>query len=350
MCARGNSKHQAVEMPAESIVVTRTPTPTYWAIRRTHTLPTPNMLSLMYYGGDADRHRLNLYDASISYEGLARTLAVIGHFYLKQEIIVKAPSSVMPLYLVPPEEGSLKQNIIAGIVGGLVVMGVSVPYTIFATRLIESWVPAPPNPENQEMIRLLKEQNDLLRKQMNLPVNPNKEEKAQCDAADHFIKEKSKELQVVRSVTSQSFKKIFRPIETGAVHEIAVLGGVGGGRPKAVVDKDVLKLIEADAVDRKQVTLMGVVSSFSRSSKTGIVFSRDYMAGFRIQYDFTGRLPREDDFSWSQFSGKPISMTGRFVRFFDGKVKKFLVSHVERVVRQDDIDDYFNNDRPVLTI
>lgn len=312
-------------------------------------MPTPNTISVLYYGGDADNHRLDLYDASISYEGLARTLAVIGHFYLKQEIIVQAPSSVMPLYLVPPEEGSLKQNIIAGVVGGLIVMGVSVPFTIFATRLIESWVPAPPNAENQQIIKLLKEQNDLLRKSMNMPANSDGQEKKQCDAADHFIKEKNKELQVVRSVTSQSFKKIFRPIETGSVTDVGVIGGIGD-KPKAIVNEEVLALIEADVVDQKRVTLMGVVSSFSRGSKTGIVFSRDYMAGFRIQYEFSGRLPREDDFSWSQFSGKPISMTGRFVRFFDGKVKKFLVSHVERVTRQSDVDDYFNNDRPVLPL
>jgi hypothetical protein len=43
--------------------------------------------------------------------------------------------------------------------------------------------------------------------------------------------------------------------------------------------------------------------------------------------------PREDDFSWSQFSGKPIRLSGRFIRFFDG----FLVYHVERVTYQPDM-------------
>jgi hypothetical protein len=74
------------------------------------------------------------------------------------------------------------------------------------------------------------------------------------------------------------------------------------------------------------------------------------MAGFRIEYVHKARLPTEDDFSWSQFRQKPIRMTGRFVRFFDGKIKKFLVSHVERVIRQVDIDDYFNGERPVLQL
>ncbi len=132
-------------------------------------MATPNTISLIYYGGDADNNRLNFYDASASYEGASRTLAILGHFYLTQNIIVKAPNSAMPLFIVPPEEGSLKQNIIAGVVGGLIVTGVSVPFTTFANRLIDSWLPPPPNPELLQVVDLLKEQNRLLRRQMGLP-------------------------------------------------------------------------------------------------------------------------------------------------------------------------------------
>lgn len=306
----------------------------------------PNRITLVYFGGDAARNRLNLYDAAASYEGLARTLAIIGHYYLKQEIIVKAPNSAMPLYLVPPEPGSLKQTIIAGVVSGLIVSGVAVPFTIFATRLIESWVPAAPNPEMSEIIKLLKEQNELLRKQMGMPADPDSKEDEQCKAADKFIEQNNKEMQIIRSVTSQSFKRIYRPIVSGSAEQIGLIGGLRRA-PSAVVDRDVLGRIEADTVDDKTEIVMAVVNSFSRSSKTGIVFSRDYMASFRIEYTVQGRLPREDDFSWSQYSGKPIRMIGRFVRFFDGKVKKFLVYHVERVLDEADIQDYFSNDRPV---
>ncbi len=154
---------------------------------------------------------------------------------------------------------------------------------------------------------------------------------------------------VVRSVVSQSFKKIYRPIETGTAKQIGIIGGQGEAPAKAV-DDEVLGLIEADAVDKDDVIVLAVVSSFSRSSKTGIVYSRDYMAGFRVEYTAKGRLPRQDDFSWSQYSGKPIRMFGRFVRFFDGKVKKLLVNHVEQVTSQEDIDDYFRNDREVKSL
>jgi hypothetical protein len=106
-------------------------------------------------------------------------------------------------------------------------------------------------------------------------------------------------------------------------------------------------MIEADEVDANDKIFMAVVNSFSRGSKTGIVFSRDFERCFRIEYVAKGRLPREDDFSWSQYSGRPLKLYGRFVRFFDGNIKKFLVFTVERVTEQADVDEYFNNQREI---
>ena len=309
-------------------------------------MATPNTISLLYYGGDADENRLNFYDASASYEGASRTFAIIGHYYIRQKIIVKSPHSAMPLFIVPPEEGSLKQNIIAGVVGGLIVMGVNVPFTTLTTRLIDSWIPPPTDPDMSQVIQLLEEQNNLLRRQMGMPKERTDEDVIQQEAADKFLKENEKDLQIVRSVVSQSFKKIFRPISTGSAKQIGLVGG-GGDAPSRAVDRDVLNRIEADDIDDDEVIVMGVVNSFSRSSKKGIVYSRDYMSGFRVEYTFKGRLPREDDFSWSQYSGKPIRMYGRFVRFFDGKIKKMLVNSVERVTDEGDIADYFDNAREV---
>jgi hypothetical protein len=300
---------------------------------------------LIYFGADADENKLNFYDASASFEGAARTLAILGHYYLKQEIIVKAPNSAMPLFYVPPQAGSLKQDIIAGAAGGLIVLGVSVPFTIFATRVIDSWIPPPASPELLQMVELLKEQNALLRRKMPLGGDKTSEE-AQEVSVDAFIKEKEKDLLVVRSVVSQSFKKIYRPISSGSANHIGIVGGQSEA-PTKVVDREILGRIEADAVDDRDIIVMGVVSSFSRGSKSGVIYSHDYMARFRVEYVADGKLPREDDFSWSQFSGKPIKMFGKFVRFFDGKVKKLLVYRVERVTNESDIKDYFDNEREV---
>lgn len=248
----------------------------------------------------------------------------------------------MQLYLVPPEEGSFKQNVLVAVSSAII----AVPFTYFATRVMESWVPPSSDPALVRMVELLEEQNLLLRKQMGLPAQVTEEEAMQNEVTQRFMAENEKDLLTIRSVTSQSFKRTFRPIETGSAEHVGIVGGTGD-RPKIAVDSEVLGRIEADAVDQADVIVMGVVSAFSRGSKTGSVFSRDYMINIRVEYALKGRLPRGDDFSWSQHSGQPIRMYGRFVRYFDGKVKKLLVYNVERVTEKADVDDYFDNDREV---
>jgi hypothetical protein len=96
-------------------------------------------MSLVYYGRDADQNRLDLYDASNSYYGFARTLALVGHYYVTQEFITKAPHSVIRLYVVPPEEGLFKQTVITAVAAGVI----AAPFSVFAQRLIESCDPHP---------------------------------------------------------------------------------------------------------------------------------------------------------------------------------------------------------------
>ncbi len=96
-------------------------------------------------------------------------------------------------------------------------------------------------------------------------------------------------------------------------------------QPVGVVDAGVLARIEADEIDDDVKTVVGVVNSFSRSSKTGVMFSEDMGRGFRFEYDQPGKLERQDIFSWSQFYGRKIEVDGRFVRFFDQTIKKFIV-------------------------
>jgi hypothetical protein len=305
----------------------------------------PNTISLIYYGGDADRNRLNLYDASHSYEGLARTLAILGHYYLTQEIIYKAPQSMMPLYLVPPESGSYKQQIIVGVV----IAALGTPFVTFADRVIDYWIPSPDSIQRDKVIDLLIEQNNLLRQSLGLPKNQTQQEKEQVKVAEEFISKNEEDIAKLRKITSQSFKQIFRPIETGSAEHMGIIGG-SSRPPKKVVDREVLALIEADTVDQSTFVVMGVVNSFNTVTKTGSIFSRDFDASIRIEYDFNGRLPRGDDFSWSQLNGKPIRMSGNFVRYFDGNVKKLLVRHVERVTDQLDVHDYFHHDRTPLSM
>lgn len=294
--------------------------------------PRISRFQLCYYGRDADAHRLDMYDASASFRGFARTVAVVGHFYSTGRINAHAPRSEVRVYLEATEEGSLKQTVLAAAVTAIV----STPLAVFISRALESWIP-PEDAETQQIIELLQEQNELLREN---PIPPDahsgadeaeedKPTQDNIDEANRFIDRHQEQLDVLRSVTSNSFKDVFRPVGRSA--DFVGLTAGTYQAPIGAVNKRALDLIEADRPDEETILIKGIVSSFSRSSKTGIVFSPDVGRGFRIEYKKDGRLPAEDAFSWSQYYQRPIRMTGRFVRFYDGTIKKFLVYAVEKI-------------------
>lgn len=280
---------------------------------------------LRFQGLDADAARLDLYDTSISNYGLARTLQIVGHYYITGDIIAHAPKSKLDLWIVAAEAGSFKQTVIAGAVAGII----AAPFGDFAGRIIDKWLPPPIDPQLQQIVELLKDQNELLRKAQGLPANTSTpEEQTDKHIIDSFLENHDDELQVLRSITSSSFKNIFRPIGRSA-YSVGITQGPTE-RPIGVVDPELLSRIQSDYPDPEVMTLSGVVNSFSRSSKTGVLFSEEIGRGFRFQYEHPERLEREDLFSWSQYSGKKIRVTGRFIKFFDGKIKKLLIYHVER--------------------
>ncbi|MEJ0013434.1 MAG: hypothetical protein WDM94_12605 [Bauldia sp.] len=272
--------------------------------------------SLLFNGRDARANRLDLYDASQSYYGLARVLSILGQYYINGSIISQAPTSQLALYLVPPEEGSFKQTVIAGVVTSII----SVPFTVFITKVVESWIPSE-SPQLSAIVAELQENNRLLRERPS-SVAPAITAQQEATVSDH-MQAHTNEMQVLRSITSSSFRSIFRPIGRSA-DTVAILAGPTQ-QPVGVVDAGVLARIEADEIDDDVKTVVGVVNSFSRSSKTGVMFSEDMGRGFRFEYDQPGKLERQDIFSWSQFYGRKIEVDGRFVRFFDQTIKKFIV-------------------------
>jgi len=97
-----------------------------------------------------------------------------------------------------------------------------------------------------------------------------------------------------------------------------------------------VELMETDFPDAKEQTVVGVVNSFSRSSKTGIVFSKQIGRGFRFEYAGATELKRRDIFSWSQDTGREIAMRGNFVRFFDKTIRRFDVIEANKVGADED--------------
>jgi len=121
-------------------------------------LPDLSKFTLFFDGGLAAEGRLDLYDASQSYYGFARVLAILGHYYGHGEVIAQAPSADVELYLSGPEQGSFKQAILAGTVGAVM----AAPFVTFVDYTMRSWLPSPDG-DTKKIIRLLEEQNQILR-------------------------------------------------------------------------------------------------------------------------------------------------------------------------------------------
>lgn len=284
-------------------------------------------ITLQFSGLDADENRLDLYDASISNYGLARTVSILAHFYQTGDIIVQAPRSEVKIYLYPPEEGSFKSNVAAAVVGGMI----TAPFGYFFNRVMDDWLPNP-DPQMEQVIDLLQEQNSLLRIQQGLPEDKTVQEVEHEHEAEEFVQENANNLQVIRSITANSFKDTFRPVGRSASYVGITVGDTSA--PVSAIDPEAVALIQSERRDPDEEVIVGVVNSFSRSSKTGILFSRDLQRGIPFKDISVGRLPAGDDYSWSQYTREPIAINGTYVRWFDGRIKRFLVERSTRLPTQ----------------
>lgn len=71
-------------------------------------------LKLRFSGGDADQHRLELYDGTNSVHGFAQALQIATHAYLNKEVVGRATAlKGATLYLRAPRNGSVLFDIIA---------------------------------------------------------------------------------------------------------------------------------------------------------------------------------------------------------------------------------------------
>jgi hypothetical protein len=232
------------------------------------------------------------------------------------------------IYLGSSDEGSFKQTVLAGTVGAVL----AAPFVSFIDHTVKSWLPSPDG-DTKKIVALLEEQNRLLRDKQGLPKEKTPDERGHEETVRKFNRTHQKEIDVLRSVTSNSFRKVFRP-----VGKSADFGGILAGpndEPVGVLDVDGVELMATDYPDPDEQTVVGIVNSFSRSSKTGIAFSNELGRGFRFQYVGETQLKRRDIFSWSQYYGRKISMDGRFVRFFDKTIKRFDVFSAEKL----DVDE-----------
>lgn len=71
-------------------------------------------LKLRFSGGDADNHRLELYDGTNSFHGFAQALQIATHAYLNHEVVSRATAlKGATFYIKAPRHGSVLFDIIA---------------------------------------------------------------------------------------------------------------------------------------------------------------------------------------------------------------------------------------------
>lgn len=68
-------------------------------------------IKLSYQGGDADLHRLDMYDASVSLHGFARAIAITTHALLNDGDVKRKGNRVTgaKIFVSPPQKGSYEQ-------------------------------------------------------------------------------------------------------------------------------------------------------------------------------------------------------------------------------------------------
>ncbi|MBP2312430.1 hypothetical protein [Azospirillum soli] len=281
-------------------------------------------ITLIFDGGMASYGRLDLYDASTSMLGAARVFSILGHYYQTGRIISKAPKSLADVYIEPAEDGSFRQQIIIGVTTAMI----TAPFTIFAERIFDNWFPKP-NDEMQQVIDLLREQNKILKGQQKVSEKKDAIEREQKRSVDQFIEGHATEIHVIRSIVAKSTKDMFRPVGRSAEY-LAITRG-SQRHPISALGVEGVRQLEYSIQDEKVSTVVGVVNAFSRSSKSGALFSPELERGMLFSYDHQGTLPAGDDFSWSQYTRRPLEFRGRYERFFDGSVKRFWVHQTNRV-------------------
>ncbi|ELI5391747.1 hypothetical protein RRJ89_004353 [Vibrio parahaemolyticus] len=97
-------------------------------------------IKLSYTGGDADMHRLDMYDASMSLHGFARAIAITAHALLNDGEVKRKGNRAngAKVYVSPPQKGSYEQ-VLTLVIENADAIGVSVVAAAFWDILKWTW-------------------------------------------------------------------------------------------------------------------------------------------------------------------------------------------------------------------
>jgi hypothetical protein len=290
-------------------------------------------IRLEFYGGTARGHQIDLYDAGRSIEGLGRTLAILAHYYENQKVLSQAPYSSAIVNLRAPRAGSVVIEVVVAVAGSVI----SAPIVLYLNHVMGQWLPGG-SAADKSRIKNLQAQLEIQGERLDglqraIDQRDRTDELAdQVREVQQFITRNQNEHDVMRSIASNSFSDIYRPVGRSA--DFAVVYGDAPGAYTGVADPAAVAQLQSEVPDPKLSVVAATVDAFARKSKRGTAFSKQLGRGFRFHYGQMGKLGEQDDFSWSQYEQQPLLMTGRFYRFFDGSIKRLEVVAVERITRE----------------
>lgn len=97
-------------------------------------------LSIKYYYGDAEQNRLDMYDATVSFQGFAKALSITAHALLNDGEVRKIGNRLEggELYINPSEKGSFEQ-VVTFVITNKEAIALSITAAVFYDLIKWTW-------------------------------------------------------------------------------------------------------------------------------------------------------------------------------------------------------------------
>lgn len=271
-------------------------------------------INIRYIGGEADNHRLDLYDASTSLLGISKALAITTQAVITRGKDIRVKGANIPdvkFYLHPPKKGSFIEVISVAFQDPAVqALGTSVIVTAFWDMLEYSWKIATGKdaiPKTNTVKRIIKE-NELIKD----------------------------ELKVVLEAPLQ---QIHRPIDNSG-SKIQIIKPRGG--KVLVLDKDTKNYVYSKNDGGLRDDILGNVTKYNIITGYGRFYMDDEKKTFPFNIDKNEiRVEQEEILKWSLYKASvhggegKIFLKAQIINDNIGNIKRFFV----KGARTDDKDN-----------
>lgn len=195
---------------------------------------------ISYQNGDADFHRLDMYDAALSLQGFAKALAITTHALLNNGEIRKTGNRVegAKIYINPSKKGSFEELVTIAVNNPEATIGVSVLSSAFWDLVKWTWsktLELPYTPQTPHVKKLNKKIEPFIgemEEALEIPLEQAHRPIKQCDdmvisltrpRTGEVIK---MDFETLKSVSLQTESKLISGI-TGNVTKYNIISGIG---------------------------------------------------------------------------------------------------------------------------